>query len=89
MAMSSPISIGELVDSTNNSLAFVELNAMIINGKMKWMLRINSEWFKTSFGNTLECKISQYMSGFSEEVSKKDIDDDDLDAINDLLNLIG
>jgi hypothetical protein len=89
MAMSSPISMGELVDSSNDVLAFVELNAMIINGKMKWMLRVNSEWFKTSFATALESKISSYMSVVPEEDNKKDIDDDDLDAINDLLNLIG
>ena len=89
MAMSSPISMGELVDSSNDVLAFVELNAMIINGKMKWMLRVNTEWFKTSFAHSLESKISSYMTGIPEEDTKKDIDDDDLDAINDLLNLIG
>jgi acyl-CoA synthetase (AMP-forming)/AMP-acid ligase II/aryl carrier-like protein len=83
---SSKISQGKMTDDLNPMLSFVELNAMIFEGKLKWMLRshpnFDCESFKEVF-NTIT-KESIDIENSVSHVSDQ-IDQDDLDAINDLL----
>lgn len=83
---SSKISQGQMSDDLNPMLSFVELNAMIFEGKLKWMLRTHPDFdfesFKEVF-NTItneSIDIENSVSHVSDQ-----IDQDDLDAINDLL----
>jgi len=83
---SSKISQGKMSDDSNPMLSFVELNAMIFEGKLKWMLRshpdFDCESFKEGFNTIAKESID---SENSASYVSDQIDQDDLDAINDLL----
>ena len=86
IAVPSTISQGEMTDSTNPTLSFVELNAMIIEGKMKWMLRMHPSMDAILFKDILNKGVKELMSNtvITDYVAQS-IDQDDLDAINNLL----
>jgi hypothetical protein len=64
----------------------VELNALIVEGKMKWMLRMHPKLDSYAFKNQLNNSVNKIRGDNNEsEYIAQSIDQDDLDAINDLL----
>jgi acyl-coenzyme A synthetase/AMP-(fatty) acid ligase/aryl carrier-like protein/NRPS condensation-like uncharacterized protein len=83
---SSKISQGNMTDETNPMLSFVELNAMIFEGKLKWMLRTHPDFDCSSLKETFNSIAKQAIDGGNSiSIVSDQIDQDDLDAINDLL----
>ena len=67
-------------------VAKVELNALIVEGKMKWMLRMHPKLDPYIFKNQLNNSVIDLMENRNEtDYIDQSIDQDDLDAINDLL----
>ncbi len=86
IAVPSTISQGEMTDLSNPVLSFVELNAMIIEGKMKWMLRMHPTMQPNVFMDKLNCSVKEYLNNQNNtDYIAQSIDQDDLDAINNLL----
>jgi amino acid adenylation domain-containing protein len=86
MAITSSISQGDMTSVENPVLSMVELNALIIEGKMKWMLRMHPQLDPNTFKNQLNNSVICLMENTSEtDYIDQSIDQDDLDAINDLL----
>lgn len=83
IAIPSEIDQGPMTDKSNFVIGQVELNAMVIDGKLKWMLRANPNFdvktFKTSFNKV----FNEYIT--SVNYISSDIDNDDLEAISNLL----
>ncbi|MFM7683711.1 MAG: condensation domain-containing protein, partial [Bacteroidota bacterium] len=83
---SSKISQGKMTDDANRMLSFVELNAMIFEGKLKWMLRTHPDFDCSSFMETFNSMTKEVINGENTiSIVSDQIDQDDLDAINDLL----
>jgi hypothetical protein len=64
----------------------VEMNALIVEGKMKWMLRMHPNMDPSIFKDQLNDSLNGLMN--TENKSNfiaQSIDQDDLDAINNLL----
>ena len=87
IAVPSNISQGEMTDTSNPALGIVEVNAMIIEGKMKWMLRMHPDLDPTSFRDTLNGIVAQLISGKkTTDYLVGSIEQSDIDAIDDLLS---
>jgi aryl carrier-like protein len=83
---SSKISQGNMTDDTNPMLSFVELNAMIFEGKLKWMLRTHPDIDCSSFKEVFNAISTEAIDGGNSiSIVSDQIDQDDLDTINDLL----
>lgn len=86
MAIPSSISQGDMTSVENPVLSMVELNALIVEGKMKWMLRMHPQLDPYIFKNQLNNSVIDLMENRNEtDYIDQSIDQDDLDAINDLL----
>jgi len=86
IAVPSTISQGEMTDLNNSVLSFVELNAMIIEGKMKWMLRMHPTMQPNIFKDKLNNSVKDFLNHQDNtDYIAQSIDQDDLDAINNLL----
>ena len=86
IAIPSSISQGDMTSVDNPVLSMVELNALIVEGKMKWMLRMHPKLDSYAFKNQLNNSVIKIMANNHEsEYIAQSIDQDDLDAINDLL----
>ena len=86
LAIPSSISQGDMTSLDNPVLSNVELNALIVEGKMKWMLRMHPKLDPTKFKNELTNIVNKLLGIKNEsEFIDQSIDQDDLDAINDLL----
>ena len=88
MASPSKIPSGEMVDLNNLTLGIVEINAMIIEGKMKWMLRTHPNFkhleFRKAFDSFSQNQLR--IEAYSKHEVDESIDQDDLNAIDNLLN---
>jgi acyl-coenzyme A synthetase/AMP-(fatty) acid ligase/aryl carrier-like protein len=83
---SSKISQGNMTDDSNPMLSFVELNGMIFEGKLKWMLRTHPDFDCSSFKEVFNSIAAEAIDGGNSiSIVSDQIDQDDLDAINDLL----
>jgi hypothetical protein len=86
LAIPSRISQGEMTDPNNPVLGYFELNALIAEGKIKWMLNvhpdINPDDFKTELALTIQ-KLMDYPD--RPDYTADSIDQDDLNAIRDFL----
>jgi hypothetical protein len=70
----------------NPTFAVVELNALIVEGKMKWMLRTHPKLDLTSFKLKLNSFAEDLIGNKNiMEYIDQSIDQDDIDAINALL----
>jgi amino acid adenylation domain-containing protein len=86
MAIPSSISQGDMTSVENQVLSMVELNALIVEGKMKWMLRMHPQLDPYTFKNQLNNSVIYFMENTNEtDYIDQSINQDDLDAINDLL----
>ncbi len=82
----SVISQGPMTSIDNPALSIVELNALIVEGKMKWMLRMHPLFDPSTFKNQLNHSLSKLMEHEHEtDYVAQSIDQDELDAINNLL----
>jgi amino acid adenylation domain-containing protein len=86
LAIPSIISQGEMTSADNPVLSMVEVNALIVEGKMKWMLRMHPQLDPYTLKNQLNNSVIKIMGNNHEsDYITQSIDQDDLDAINDLL----
>lgn len=86
MAIPSQISQGNMTSLDNPTFAAVELNALIVEGKMKWMLRTHPKFDVTSFKLKLNSFAEDLIGSKTvKEYIDQSIDQDDIDAINALL----
>ena len=86
IAIPSGISQGPMTSIDNPALSIVELNALIVEGKMKWMLRMHPLFDPSTFKNQLNHSLSKLMEHEHEtDYVAQSIDQDELDAINNLL----
>jgi hypothetical protein len=88
IASPSMISQGEMVDLGNTMLAHVEINAMIVEGKLRWMMRSHPSFNLTSYMNAFQLFASTQLNiapSISAHVDDS-IDLEDRNAIEDLLN---
>lgn len=86
MAIPSSISQGDMTSVENQVLSMVELNALIVEGKMKWMLRMHPQLDPYTFKNQLNNSVINFIENTNEtNYIDQSINQDDLDAINDLL----
>jgi amino acid adenylation domain-containing protein len=86
IAIPSNISQGNMTSLENPVLGMVEMNALIVEGKMKWMLRMHPNMDPSIFKDQLNDSLNGLMN--TENKSNfiaQSIDQDDLDAINNLL----
>jgi aryl carrier-like protein len=86
IAIPSNISQGNMTSLENPVLGMVEMNALIVEGKMKWMLRMHPKMDPSVFRDQLNESLNELMN--TENKSNfiaQSIDQDDLDAINHLL----
>ena len=87
IAIPSAISQGEMTDINNPVFGMVELNALIIEGKMQWMLRMHPTLDPTPFKEALNATILQIIKDNAAQTHiDESIDDEDRNAIEDLLN---
>ena len=88
IASPSMISQGEMVDPGNTMLAQVEINAMIVEGKLRWMMRSHPSFNLTSYMNAFQLFASTQLNAASSISAHVDdsIDLEDRNAIEDLLN---
>ncbi len=87
IARPSNISQGNMTDPENQLLAFVELNAMIVEGKLKWMLRSHPDFPAESFVKTFHSHTRENIhSANSGGYIDASLQQNDLDAIDDLLS---
>jgi hypothetical protein len=86
LAIPSNISQGEMTSADNPVLSMVEVNALIVEGKMKWMLRMHPQFNPYTLKNQINNSVFKIMGNNQEsDYIAQSIDQDDLDAINDLL----
>ena len=86
IAIPSSISQGNMTSVDNPTLSMVELNALILEGKMKWMLRMHPELDPSAFKIQLNNSVIKLMgNNKNSDYIAQSIDQDDLDAINKLL----
>jgi hypothetical protein len=86
LAIPSNISQGEMTSADNPVLSMVEVNALIVEGKMKWMLRMHPQLNPYTLKNQINNSVVKIMGNNQEsDYISQSIDQDDLDAINDLL----
>jgi acyl-coenzyme A synthetase/AMP-(fatty) acid ligase/aryl carrier-like protein len=88
LARPSSISQGSMVDLENSMLAHVEINALIVEGKLRWMFRSHPNFELTSYCDAFEQFSQKYLAmhlGHRPHIDLS-IDEDDLHAIDDLLN---
>lgn len=86
MAIPSQISQGNMTSLYNPTFAVVELNALIVEGKMKWMLRTHPKFDVTTFKLKLNSTTGNLIGSNKDiEYIDQSIDQDDMDAINALL----
>jgi hypothetical protein len=88
IASPSMISQGEMVDLGNTMLAHVEINAMIVEGKLRWMMRSHPSFNLTSYMNAFQLFANNQLNvapSISAHVDDS-IDLEDRNAIEDLLN---
>ena len=89
IAKPSNIDQGEMTAPENMVMGMVEINGMIIQGRLKWMFRSHRnfpiEKFEKQFNSILNSlnKIEENIDDLDESISK-----DDIDTINDLLGNI-
>jgi hypothetical protein len=85
MAQPSSIDQGEMVCADNEAMGMVEINALIVQGKLKWMLRAYKSFPVDRFRELFEAIPFEI-----DDEALVDIDDsiakEDIDAIGDLLN---
>jgi amino acid adenylation domain-containing protein len=87
IAIPSAISQGDMTDINNPVFGMVELNALIIEGKMQWMLRMHPTLDPTPFKEALNATIQQTIKDNAAQTHiDESIDDEDRNAIEDLLN---
>jgi non-ribosomal peptide synthetase component F/aryl carrier-like protein len=88
MARPSDIGQGDMVDQKNFLLGHVEINALIVEGKMRWMLRthpsFDSKHFEEALTSFSKENISAELQG--ETFIHDSVDSDDMNAIDDLLS---
>ena len=86
LAIPSSISQGNMTDPSNPALSVVEVNSMIMEGKMKWMIRVHPDLDPAPFRDTLNTFVSSMISGkIAPDYIAGSIDQDDLDAIGDII----
>lgn len=84
IAVPSTIDQGPMSAGSNPALSMVELNAMISEGTLKWMLRTHPNFDAETFRLAFDAAFDGLRNQQTDYVSA-DIDSDDLDAIGDLL----
>lgn len=88
MAIPSDLPTGSMVDENNPLLGHVEINALIVEGELQWMLRSHPEVdlknFRNLFINWAQENIQD--SHVNQISIDESIDTEDINAINDLLN---
>ena len=90
MAKPMNLNTGEQVDPKNPLLAFVEINGIILEGKIKWMFRAQPSFrldlFAAQWNNLINAEMGTVtIPGFYVDDL---IDDGDLNQITDMLNLL-
>lgn len=89
IAKPSNIDQGEMTAPENMAMGMVEINGMIIQGRLKWMFRSHQNFpigkFEKQFNSILNSlnEIEENIDDLDESISK-----DDIDTINDLLGNI-
>jgi len=89
IAKPSNIDQGEMTAPENMVMGMVEINGMIIQGRLKWMFRSHQNFpigkFEKQFNSILNSlnEIEENIDDLDESISK-----DDIDTINDLLGNI-
>jgi iturin family lipopeptide synthetase B len=77
------------VDPQNPMLAFVEINGIILEGKIRWMFRTHPQFPIDLFVREWETTAGELLSASeSEFYSDESIDKDDMDKISDMLNIL-
>lgn len=84
IAIPSTIDQGPMSDGNNPAFGVVELNAMITEGSLKWMLRTHPDFDAQAFRLAFDAAFDGFRNQQSNYVSA-DVDSEDLDAIGDLL----
>ena len=84
IAVPSAIDQGPMSDGNNLAFSIVELNAMITEGTLKWMLRTHPDFDAQAFRSAFDAAFDGFRNEQSNYISA-DVDSDDLDAIGDLL----
>jgi len=87
IAQPSTLSQGSMVDENNFMMSIVEINALIIEGKIKWMLRSHPEFDLNGFAHEFEkfSNLGMLAVGDNAYIDAS-IDEDDREAIDDLLS---
>ena len=87
MASPSLLDQGDMVDPDNYLLAHVEINGLIVQGKLKWSFRsnplFNLETFVDCFSSI--SNVLLHANSAPQQVYDEGIDEDDRNAIEDLL----
>jgi hypothetical protein len=77
------------VDPQNPMLAFVEINGIILEGKIRWMFRSHPQFPIDLFVREWESAAGELLiASDSEFYSDESIDKDDMDKISDMLNIL-
>ena len=89
-SMARPVQLDESnqVDPQNPMLALVEINGIILEGKIKWMFRTHPQFPIDLFVSAWETLATELLCSNTPEFYKDEsIDKDDLDMISDMLNI--
>jgi len=88
-SMARPVNFDESnqVDPDNPMLAFVEINGIILEGKIRWMFRTHPEVPIDLFVAEWEKSAIDLLSSDSDIYSNENIDKDDIDKISQILNI--
>lgn len=90
-AMARPVQFDQSnqVDPENPMLAFVEVNGIILGGRIRWMFRAHPDFpidlFMDKWNHTASDLLSNNVSTFYSDGS---IDSDDIGKISDMLNIL-
>jgi hypothetical protein len=77
------------VDPQNPMLAFVEINGIILEGKIRWMFRTHPQFPIDLFVREWELVAGELLrTSESQFYSDESIDKDDMDKISDMLNIL-
>jgi hypothetical protein len=77
------------VDPQNPMLAFVEINGIILEGKIRWMFRSHPNFPIDLFVMEWESAAKELLTAtYSEFFSDDSIDKEDMDKISDILNML-
>lgn len=89
-SMARPVQLDESnqVDPKNPMLALVEINGIILEGKIKWMFRTHPQFPIDLFINAWETLSKELLCSNTTDFYKDEsIDKDDLDMISNMLNI--